>query len=236
MCQSLLQVGQEKTTKNVVKKPAAGKHYIYCAHFPHILKSIINNTSGQTTFRLLFLRLGHLMWIQCSSIHDLEWVTKPFNWFFIKCLGIVVPYKNYWGTVSVVKIGGERHTLLKGIKALLPVLSTCLVQFRKGAAYKNWVTVSCENQYSERHTLLMGVLQCKGCDNNASKHWWDYESWHREGWTFLTSINESIFVCINILLSILPSPLPLQHHQSLTKRVAAFHNSSFAAVITYHYG
>jgi hypothetical protein len=33
----------------VVKKPAAGKHYIYCIQFPHILKGIINNTSGQTT-------------------------------------------------------------------------------------------------------------------------------------------------------------------------------------------
>jgi len=74
----------------------------------------------------------------------------------------------------------------------------------------------------------MGVLQCKGCDNNALKHWWDYESWHREGWTFLTSINEIILVCINILLSI-----SLQHHPSLWKRVAAFHNCSFTAVTTY---
>ena len=132
-----------------------------------------------------------------------------------------------------MEIGGERHTLLSDIEEMLPVLSTCLVQFRKGVAYKTWVTVSCENQYSERHTLLMGVLQCKGCDNNDLMHWWGYASWHR---TFLTNINESIFVCINILLSISPSPLPLQHHPSLRKRVAAFYNYSFTAVITYHYG
>jgi hypothetical protein len=47
---------EREEDKNVVKNPAVGKHYIYCIHFPHILQSIINNTSGQTTFSLPSMR------------------------------------------------------------------------------------------------------------------------------------------------------------------------------------